>query len=158
MTIDLENICKSYGDLKVLDNFNLEIENDHSYVITGESGKGKSTLIRILLGLEQPDSGKVHLMGDYKYAYLNAGVVFQEDRLCENFSAVQNVVMVNKNNSVKVAEEELKKLLPEDSIYKPVRESCVERSLSLFFSSTSSVISVNFKYPPISTPFESCSF
>ncbi|WP_026494463.1 ABC transporter ATP-binding protein [Butyrivibrio sp. WCD3002] len=122
MTIDLENICKSYGDLKVLSNFNLEIENDHSYVITGESGKGKTTLIRILLGLEQPDSGKVHLMGDYKYAYLNAGVVFQEDRLCENFSAVQNVVMVNKNNSVKVAEEELKKLLPEDSIYKPVRE------------------------------------
>ncbi len=122
MTIDLENICKSYGDIKILDNFNLEIENDHSYVITGESGKGKTTLIRILLSLEQPDSGRVHLMGDYKYPYLNAGVVFQEDRLCEDFSAVQNVVMVNSKNSVKVAEEELAKLLPEDSIHKPVRE------------------------------------
>ncbi len=122
MTIDLENICKSFGDLKVLDNFNLEIENDHSYVITGESGKGKTTLVRILLGLEEPDSGRVHLMGDYKYPYLNAGVVFQEDRLCENFTAVENVVMVNKKNSVKVAEEELMKLLPAESIHKPVRE------------------------------------
>ncbi len=122
MTIDLENICKSFGEIKVLDNFNLEIENDHSYVITGESGKGKTTLMRILLGLEEPDFGRVHLMGDYKYPYLNAGVVFQEDRLCEDFTAVQNVVMVNKKNSVKVAEEELMRLLPSDSIHKPVRE------------------------------------
>ncbi|MBE5843261.1 MAG: ABC transporter ATP-binding protein [Butyrivibrio sp.] len=122
MTIDLENICKSYGDLKVLDNFNLEIADEHAYVVTGDSGKGKTTLIRILLGLEQPDSGRVHYMGDYKYAYLNAGVVFQEDRLCEDCTAVQNVVMVNKKNSVKVAEEELKKLLPADCIHKPVRE------------------------------------
>ena len=122
MTIDLENICKSYGDIKVLDNFNLEIADEHAYVITGDSGKGKTTLIRILLGLEQPDSGRVHLMGDYKYAYLNAGVVFQEDRLCEDCSAVQNVVMVNKKNSVTVAREELQKLLPADCIDKPVRE------------------------------------
>ncbi len=122
MTIDFDNISKSYGDIKVLSDFNLEMENDHSYVITGESGKGKTTLVRILLGLEIPDSGRVHLMGDYKYPYLNAGVVFQEDRLCEDFSAVQNVIMVNKKNSVKVAEEELIKLLPEDCIHKPVRE------------------------------------
>ncbi|SDB39801.1 ATP-binding cassette domain-containing protein [Butyrivibrio sp. INlla16] len=122
MTIDLENISKSYGARKVLENFNLEIENDHSYVITGASGSGKTTLIRILLSLEEPDSGRVHLMGDYKYPYLNAGVVFQENRLCEQFSAVQNVVMVNKKNSVKVAEEELLRLLPEDAIHKPVSE------------------------------------
>ena len=122
MTIDLENISKSYGARKVLDNFNLEIEEDHAYVITGASGSGKTTLLRILLGLEEPDSGRVHLMGDYKYAWLNAGVVFQENRLCENFTAVQNVVMVNKKNSVKVAEEELLRLLPADSIHKPVAE------------------------------------
>ncbi|WP_044957234.1 ATP-binding cassette domain-containing protein [Butyrivibrio sp. LC3010] len=122
MTIDLENICKSYGSLNVLKDFNLEIEEDHSYVITGESGSGKTTLIRILLSLEEPDSGRVHFMGDYKYPYLNAGVVFQENRLCEDFSAVQNVVMVNSKNSVKVARQELLRLLPEDSIDKPVSQ------------------------------------
>ena len=122
MTIDMDNICKSFGDLKVLDHFNLEIENDHSYVITGESGKGKTTLVRILLGLETPDEGKVHLMGDYKYPYINAGVVFQEDRLCEDYNAIQNVVMVNSKNSAAVARQELLKLLPEDCLTKPVRE------------------------------------
>ncbi len=122
MTIDLENITKSFDGIKVLNNFNLEIENDHSYVITGPSGKGKTTLIRILLGLEKPDEGRVHLMGDYKYPYLNAGVVFQENRLCENFNAIENVVMVNKKNSAKVAEEELLKLLPADCLRKPVCE------------------------------------
>lgn len=122
MTIDLENICKSYGDLVVLKDFNLEIEEDHSYVITGVSGCGKTTLVRILLSLEEPDSGKVHFMGDYKYPYLNAGVVFQENRLCEDFTPVQNVIMVNRKNSVKVAREELLKLLPADCLDKPVSQ------------------------------------
>ena len=122
MTIDLENICKAYGELKVLDDFCLEIESDHSYVITGPSGKGKTTLVRILLGLEQPDSGKVHLMGDYKYPYLNAGVVFQEDRLCESFTPVENVVMVGKKSSEKVAREELLRLLPQECLDKKVME------------------------------------
>lgn len=122
MTIDLDNITMCYGDQKVLDSFKLEIENDHSYAIIGASGSGKTTLVRILLGLEEPTSGKVHLMGDYKYPYLNAGVVFQENRLCEDFTAIENVVMVNKKNSAKVAEEELLKLLPADAIRKPVRE------------------------------------
>ncbi len=122
MTIDLENICKSYGDLAVLKDFNLEIEEDHSYVVTGPSGCGKTTLLRILLSLEEPDSGKVHFMGDYKYPYLNAGVVFQENRLCEDFTPVQNVVMVNRKNSAKVAREELLKLLPADCLDKPVSQ------------------------------------
>lgn len=122
MTIDLENICKSFGDLKVLQDFNLEIEEDHSYVLTGPSGCGKTTLVRILLSLEEPDSGKVHFMGDYKYPYLNAGVVFQENRLCEAFTPVQNVVMVNRKNSAKVAREELLRLLPADCLDKPVSQ------------------------------------
>ncbi len=122
MTIDLENICKSYGDLAVLKDFNLEIEEDHSYVLTGPSGCGKTTLVRILLSLEEPDSGKVHFMGDYKYPYLNAGVVFQENRLCEAFTPVQNVVMVNRKNSAKVAREELLRLLPADCLDKPVSQ------------------------------------
>ncbi|WP_026490892.1 ABC transporter ATP-binding protein [Butyrivibrio sp. XPD2002] len=122
MTIDLENICKSYGELNVLKDFNLEIEEDHSYVVTGPSGCGKTTLIRILLSLEEPDSGKVHFMGDYKYPYLNAGVVFQENRLCQDFTPVQNVVMVNRKNSAKVAREELLKLLPADCLDKPASQ------------------------------------
>ena len=122
MTIELEDICKSYGSLTVLSHFSLAIDDGASLVITGPSGRGKTTLTRILLGLEKPDQGRVRLLGDYKYPYLNAGVVFQEDRLCDDFSAIVNVSMVNKHISSTFAREELENLLPPEALDKPVRE------------------------------------
>lgn len=122
MTIEAEHIYKSYNGKPVLTDFCLDVSSDSSYLITGESGAGKTTFLRILLGLEKPDQGRVRLLGDYKYSRVNAGVVFQEDRLCENFSAVQNVAMVSKKLSERIAREELEKILPADQLDKPVRE------------------------------------
>ena len=122
MTIEAEHIYKSYNGKPVLTDFSVDVSSDSSYLITGESGAGKTTFLRILLGLEKPDQGRVRLLGDYKYSRVNAGVVFQEDRLCENFSAVQNVAMVSKKLSERIAREELEKILPADQLDKPVRE------------------------------------
>ncbi len=122
MTIQVENVSKSFEGKPVLTHFNMEISSESSYVVTGASGEGKTTLLRIILGLEKPDEGQVRLLGDYKYSTVNAGVVFQEDRLCEDFSAVENVAMVNKKLSARIAREELEKLLPADELDKPVRE------------------------------------
>lgn len=122
MTIEAEHIYKSYNGKSVLTDFSLDVSSDSSYLISGESGAGKTTFLRILLGLEKPDQGRVRLLGDYKYSRVNAGVVFQEDRLCENFSAVQNIAMVSKKLSERIAREELEKILPADQLDKPVRE------------------------------------
>ena len=122
MTIEAEHIYKSYDGKPVLEDFSLEISSDSSYVITGESGAGKTTFLRILLGLEKPDQGRIRLLGDYKYSRVNAGVVFQEDRLCEEFSAAENVAMVSKKLSERIARQELEKLLPADQLDKPVKE------------------------------------
>ena len=116
MIIEVKDVSKAYGEKKVLDGFNLNIEDEHSYIITGGRGAGKTTLLRLVLGLEKPDSGKVGLLGDYKYPYINAGVVFQEDRLCEGFSAVTNCAMVSKKVFKQTVREELLKLLPEDKV------------------------------------------
>lgn len=120
MTVEVKDICKAFDGKPVLENVSFNIETDKCYVITGPSGVGKTTLLNILLGLEKPDSGSVNLLGDYKYPYLNTGAVFQEDRLCEGFSAVDNVAMVNKKLSRAVAREELSKLLPADALDKSV--------------------------------------
>lgn len=120
MTIQLENICKSVAGQKVLENVNWEIGSDDCFLLTGPGGSGKTMLLRLILGLEKPDSGRVNLLGDYKYASVNAGVVFQEDRLCEQFSAIENVAMVNERLSAMVAEEELVKFLPSDRLILPV--------------------------------------
>ena len=122
MTIEIKDVSKSFNGQKVLDNFNLNIESEHSYILTGPSGCGKTTLLRLILGLDEPDEGTVKLLGDYKYPFINSGVVFQEDRLCEDYDAVTNVTMVSKKVFRQTVIEELKKLLPEEALFKPVKE------------------------------------
>ena len=122
MTIQLENICKSVSGKQILKDINWQIASEDCWLLTGPSGSGKTMLLRLILGLEKPDSGSVNLLGDYKYANVNAGVVFQEDRLCEQFSAVENVAMVNERLSETVAAEELSRFLPQDRQTVPVCE------------------------------------
>ena len=122
MTIEVKDVTKTFDGRKVLDNFSLDIESEHSYIITGPSGCGKTTLIRIILGLDKPDEGSVKLLGDYKYPYIVSGTVFQEDRLCDDFTAVENVTMVSHKIFKETAREELEKLLPAEVLDKPVSE------------------------------------
>lgn len=122
VTIEVKDVSKAFDGRTVLKNFSLDIEEEHSYIITGPSGCGKTTLLRIILGLEKSDAGTVKLLGDYKYPYINAGVVFQEDRLCEDFDAVTNVTMVSRKVFRQTVIEDLKRLLPEEVLFKPVRE------------------------------------
>ena len=122
MTIEVLNVSKSAGGKQVLKDVNWKISSDDTWLLTGPEDSGKTLLLRILLGLEKPDSGSVNLLGDYKYASVNAGVVFQEDRLCEGFSAVENVAMVNERLSETVAAEELQKFLSQEQMEVPVCE------------------------------------
>ena len=121
MIIEINGVSKAFGEKKVLDNFSLNIEDEHTYVITGAEGCGKTTLMRLILKLDTPDSGKVGLLGDYKYPYINAGVVFQDDRLVESLDAITNISMVSKKIFRQTVAEELLKFLPEDRIFIPVR-------------------------------------
>lgn len=57
--IKLVNISKSYKSKKVINAFNYDIEDGDFIVISGESGKGKTTLLNIIGLLEKPDSGKI---------------------------------------------------------------------------------------------------
>ena len=120
MIIELKDISKAVNGRPVLKEINWHIGSEDTWLLTGAAGSGKTLLLRIVLGLEKADSGSVNLLGDYKYASVNAGVVFQEDRLCGQFSAVENVAMVNERLSEMVAEEELGKFLKEEELYVPV--------------------------------------
>ena len=59
----IENISKSFGDNKVLENINLNISKAEFFGLLGSSGSGKTTLLRILGGFEKPDTGRVILDG-----------------------------------------------------------------------------------------------
>ncbi|NLY21250.1 MAG: ATP-binding cassette domain-containing protein [Tissierellia bacterium] len=86
--IELRNISKSY-DKEILKEVNLIINKVSRVGIIGSSGEGKTTLIRIILGLEKPDFGEV-IMDDLKMS-----AVFQEDRLIANLPAIDNIKIID---------------------------------------------------------------
>ena len=62
--IELKNITKVFGDLVVLDDFNLSIEENEFITLLGPSGCGKTTTLRIVGGFETPDRGHVFLRAE----------------------------------------------------------------------------------------------
>ncbi len=57
--IKIKNLSKSFGDVQVLKNINLEVEEGEFFSLLGPSGCGKTTLLRILAGFEYPSEGEV---------------------------------------------------------------------------------------------------
>ena len=113
--IIISNLSKRFGDKIVFDNFSHVFLQGSRVCIMGASGRGKTTLFNLLLGLLKPDSGEIIGIPN------NVSAVFQEDRLCEDFSAIDNVKAVTGKT---VSEEEIKNLLSElglsDSVNQPV--------------------------------------
>ena len=86
--IDLKNISKSYGTLRVLNNISLEIESNRILTIMGPSGCGKTTLLRIIANLEQPSSGEV-IYNDINIQ--DIGYIFQKLYVFPWLTVKQNV-------------------------------------------------------------------
>ncbi len=96
--ININNLCKSFGSVVVLDNFCASFPHGKISSIMAPSGKGKTTLFRILLGLAKKDSGSIDGLLDKKTV-----AVFQEDRLCENLSATVNITIATGADKDRVA-------------------------------------------------------
>ena len=71
--IELDNVCKGYGDKVLIDNLSLSVPKGAVVGIVGGNGAGKSTLFRMISGTEQPDSGTVSLGETVKVAYVEQG-------------------------------------------------------------------------------------
>ena len=61
--VSVENLCKSFGHLKVLNGVSLRVNRGETLAVLGRSGTGKSVLLRIIIGLMQPDAGSVRING-----------------------------------------------------------------------------------------------
>ena len=118
MTIQIKNVCKSFNDQLVLNNINLELANNHIYCLMGPSGMGKTTLLRIILGLETKDSGAIKGIKRGEIA-----TMFQENRLCEELTPIDNVMLVIPGKASRAAiRNNLAQILPADCLNQPVSE------------------------------------
>ncbi len=102
----ISNLSKAFGDKTVLSNVSLTVPCGSYVRISGESGIGKTTLLRILCGLEKADSGEV--LG---VTPKDISVLFQEDRLFPELSALDNVTLVIKNGTKTEKKARAKQLL-----------------------------------------------
>ena len=107
--VQFQGVTKSFGDLVVLDTFDLDVAPNEHISVIGPSGSGKSTLLRVLMTIERIDSGTIKVDGDYLWhmeregrlvpaneAHLRkvrgkVGMVFQQFNLFPHMSALRNV-------------------------------------------------------------------
>ena len=89
----LKNIYKSFDGAEVLRDFTMEIADGEHVALMGKSGKGKTTILNIIMGFEAPDCGETDITKEI-------ATVFQEDRLSESFSAISNVCLMNGNKEI----------------------------------------------------------
>ena len=97
--VELQNIYKSFGSKKILENFSYSFPQNGFFAITGESGKGKTTFLRLIAHLENADKGVIKAPRKIAYS-------FQEYRLFPNLTVRENIALISFEK-VTPAENEL---------------------------------------------------
>lgn len=110
-----ENVYKFYGKTRVLDKFNLEIYDGEFLVVLGPSGTGKTTLLRVTVGIEEMTQGKIIIddedVSKYPPDRRNIAMVFQNYALYPNMTAYQNIAFPLK--MAKKSKPEIKRKVEE---------------------------------------------
>ena len=116
MSLAVRDLSKAFENLQVLQGVNLDFKDSGIYCLMGPSGTGKTTFLRILMGLEKADTGVIQGRDGKRFS-----AVFQEDRLCEAYTPLDNVMMAaDRSVTREAARRELCRILPEESVSRPV--------------------------------------
>lgn len=98
--IEIKNLQKSFGQLKVLSDINLNLYEQENLVVLGKSGTGKSVLIKCIVGLLDPDKGEINVFGrdvthmkrkELNEMRLKIGFLFQSGALYDSMSVRENM-------------------------------------------------------------------
>jgi phospholipid/cholesterol/gamma-HCH transport system ATP-binding protein len=118
--VEIRNLKKSFGDVKVLRDLNLDLYERENLVILGRSGSGKSVLIKCMVGLLKPDAGDINVLG-YDVPSLNhkeldelrqqVGFSFQGSALYDSMTVRENLEFPLKRNLGIYDRQELDKLV-----------------------------------------------
>ncbi|SUP42520.1 ABC transporter ATP-binding protein [Veillonella criceti] len=98
--IELQDVVVAYEDRVILDHVNLKIEDGETLVVLGGSGAGKSTILRLVIGLQRPNSGRILVDGvdvvslsddEFNKVREKMGMVFQYSALFDSMTVAENV-------------------------------------------------------------------
>ena len=116
MEIEIQKLSHRFGEKIIFEDYDLTLKDGGLYGLTAPSGRGKTTLLRILMGLQIPDAGTVTQGVRYS-------AVFQTDRLLPGRTAVDQLLFVRGGKKDRnAAAAFLTGLLPENSLTQPISE------------------------------------
>src|SRR5438093_9993203 len=106
--IQVKTLCKSFGKQQVLNGINLQVAQGETLSVLGQSGTGKSVLLKVIMGLQEPDSGSIRIHGQeinrLARQQLNEirkkiGFLFQNSALYDSLTVEQNVAFPLERHS-----------------------------------------------------------
>ncbi|MDP2647407.1 MAG: ABC transporter ATP-binding protein [Desulfobacterales bacterium] len=104
--VRLVSLSKSYGTIPAVKKLNLEINDEEFMVLIGATGCGKTTTLRLIAGLEQPDQGHIyidnHLMNDVKVGQREVQMIFQNFALWPHMQVTHEKKIANMNFALKI--------------------------------------------------------
>ncbi len=113
--VAIEDLHKSFGSQKVLNGVSLAVSRGETLAVLGRSGTGKSVLLRLIIGLEKPDSGSVRIHGQdiaglsldqLGEVRLKMGFLFQHAALYDSLTVGQNVAFPLRHHKKEISESE----------------------------------------------------
>ncbi|MDR3716445.1 MAG: ATP-binding cassette domain-containing protein [Puia sp.] len=120
--IVIEHLCKRFGPNIVLDDFNLVVRPEENVVVLGKSGVGKSVLIKCIIGLLRPDSGRVSVLGqnvpDLGHDELDrlrakVGFLFQSNALYDSMTVRKNLEFPLRRHWIEISQDKVDAMVME---------------------------------------------
>jgi phospholipid/cholesterol/gamma-HCH transport system ATP-binding protein len=118
--LSVRNLYKSFGENKVLVDFNLALYNGENVVVLGKSGSGKSVLIKCIIGLLRPDKGSIEVLGknvlnlnhdELDKVRAKVGFLFQSNALYDSMTVRENLEFPLRRHWIKVSQQEVDQLV-----------------------------------------------
>jgi phospholipid/cholesterol/gamma-HCH transport system ATP-binding protein len=120
--LELKDVVKGYGDRRILDGVSFKVRLGETKIIIGASGSGKSTILKLIMGLEKPDEGQIFIDGEETTPLKERemvrirqrmGMVFQESALFDSLTVRENVAytLYERGTEEKEIEERVRKSL-----------------------------------------------
>ncbi len=117
--VTLENVTKAFGSITAVDNVTLSVESGSFVVLLGPTGAGKTTTLRLISGLEEPDTGEIYIDGrpvnDDTPAQRDVAMVFQQYSLYPHMTVRDNLAFPLRSPILKTPEDQIKRKVGEVS-------------------------------------------